>query len=54
MDFDLKVSSELSEERSDQNSEGVLEDMEEQPHITTSIGCDLNKEDNVEGMKTGT
>ena len=39
VDFDLNVSSELSEERSDGGSEEFLECEEEQPHITMPIGC---------------
>ena len=39
VDFNLNVSSQLSEKRSDKGSEEFLECKEEQPHITTPIGC---------------
>ena len=42
VDFDLNVSSELSEERSDGGSEEVFECAEDEPCITIPIGYNLN------------
>ena len=44
VDFDLNVSNEFSEERSDASSEEFFECGEDGPHITIPIGCNLNGE----------
>ena len=37
MDFDLIVTSELSEERSDEDSEEILKEESDEPHVTIPI-----------------
>ena len=45
VDFDLNVSSELSEKRSDTNSEEFFVQEEEEPCISIPIGHNINEED---------
>ena len=43
VDFDLSVSSDLSEERSDEDSEEILKEESDEPCITVPMGCDLHE-----------
>ena len=52
VDFDLNVSSELSEERSDANSEEFMECENEEPCITIAIGHDPDEEVDAEEMES--
>ena len=43
IDFDLNVSSELSEERSDEDSNDILKEESDESCITIPIGCNLDQ-----------
>ena len=52
VDFDLNVSSELSEDRSDEDSEEIWKGKNEEPCVTVPIGHNLDEEVAEEEMES--